>query len=162
VIVRKLVVQALGESHEMSWEVIVRDGTPVRLPFDSEIAALDRAHELGRALGAAIVYEDQPFKGESWLLATTVSLKVHARHAAMTTDDESGKQMGVEGETKPCTVTGCSGTITFREDSHPPGWHLGTEKVAGIELMSEARPGWCCDEDPEHWTDGRAPAAPVT
>jgi len=48
----------------------------------------------------------------------------HRRHSARADQDlplVKDKSMPTEGETKPCSVTGCKGTMTYNSKARPPG-----------------------------------------
>ena len=58
--------------------------------------------------------------------------------------------MPTENETKPCGVTGCPGTMTFRQRAVPPGGNTSFAHEDGARQLIEPRPGWVCDKTHEH------------
>jgi hypothetical protein len=60
--------------------------------------------------------------------------------------------MPTEGDTKPCTRTGCDGTMTYSANAKAPGSQIGAGLDDG-KIVWESRPqsGWLCDRDPDHF-----------
>ena len=58
--------------------------------------------------------------------------------------------MPTENETKPCEVTGCTGTMIFRQRAVPPGGNTSFAGEDGGPQLIDPRPGWVCDRNTEH------------
>lgn len=59
--------------------------------------------------------------------------------------------MPTEHETKPCSVTGCSGTMTFRYRAVPPGGNASFAGNGGAPQFVEPMPAWVCDKNHKHF-----------
>ena len=59
--------------------------------------------------------------------------------------------MPSEYETKPCSIRGCGGTMTYSERAVPPGPRVGSAAAFGERVRGgEPRPGWCSDTSIAH------------
>lgn len=68
--------------------------------------------------------------------------------------------MAKEGDAKPCSVEGCTGTMKFSPNARPPGWHSGIGGEGGkIVWGAQEQPGWECDRHPEHFESALPGAA---
>lgn len=56
--------------------------------------------------------------------------------------------MPMEGDKKPCTFAGCSGTMTFSFNQRVPGFNAGIGGQDNAYLPESLRePGWLCDAE---------------
>ncbi len=64
-----------------------------------------------------------------------------------------------EYETKPCAVPGCPGTMIYSPGVVPVGGGTSFVRDGGQPQLIEPRPGWVCDQHPEHIEWDEPPAA---
>ena len=64
--------------------------------------------------------------------------------------------MPTENQTKPCGVTGRTGTIVFERRAVPPGGNASFPRLDGASPFVEPMPAWVCDKDHQQAGKDRA------
>ncbi len=58
--------------------------------------------------------------------------------------------MPKEGDEKPCSVTGCSGTMVYQERYVPPGGNTSFSGKGGAAQFIDPHAAWVCNKDEHH------------